>query len=1525
MEIGASIWYRHKTLGWVAGFIESSIDYDNQELIKHDSKENLDPPKITRTLSTTSSRDDNANTCDKILIIKLLENILDNNETTIKIEWDSISSINDVFENEQLKLRNQDNENYVEDLINLPHLHEPAILHTLHLRYNEGHIYTYTGPILIAVNPFENVPLYTSSILENYFNWGLAKSQGICHPGSDLPPHVYAVADNAYREMMYALMNSYSNHSESNTNSPSRTFAENQSILISGESGAGKTESTKIVLNYLTAIGNDDFDGDVSGDGDLFQISAGSIMDKILKSNPILEAFGNARTKRNDNSSRFGKYIQLQFNKRGKMIGGALSTYLLEKIRVPSHQSGERNFHVFYQMFNGLDIEVKKALGLTNIKDYWYTSQGNIYDLRFVDDNEGYTATIEAFSSMEHFGSNRNKIFELLAALMHLGEVRFTEFSSREGEFSQISDIKHVVDSLDLVSSLFGIEKDQIITLVTSRVITVGKEEFRRGLSVEQAQDARDAIAKAVYGQLFEWIVYTINKSIAVVDEASVYACISVLDIFGFENLENNSFEQLLINYTNEALQQQFNQFIFKAEQKLYEEEKIEWNFIEFPDNQDCLNLIDSNVNSIFSLLNDECKLPRASDAKFGSRLYGLVDIHDRLYANSKQRRDQEFQINHYAGLVTYSTNHFIDKNRDDIPKATLEILMTSTNTFMIDVLSEQSKDTSSSSSSFSKKGSVTSQFKHQLQELLRKISTTKPHYIRCLKPNDKNEPHNFDRVLSAEQLRCGGVLEAVRIARSGFSIRMKHLDFYDRYAFLANNSKTTTGEKLPIVITVAGAEDGTKSQCDLLIKNIISSIKESNIDFTSWKDILEKLEMRQGVQIGKTLVFLRKMAYDLLESFRVRTLINAASMIQRFFSAAMTRTHFIRMRNATRIIQRVYRGVITRRYVKRHRQDIKTLLIQTWWRSRSNHNLYKLIRSSVVRLQRKWRQYVRNDSILSAIISIQRVWKRSVAKIRATARYLQKQKEKQMELERQREREESELKIQKALEAAAAADEEAKESKEAKAIILADMKEKVSEIELLKAEVEKLKNKVKEEQELRQQVEEKYHKAEEKYLKAEEKLETLKKTATITAVTTNSSSNSSNNNNNSAEMDIKISNESKEEVEEKQKEKVDDDSHDSQDKVKVPDSRASLSSPLISTVTKTDNSTTTSARRGSTGTSILGNTSGRRRSRNGSQVLISSAMNTRGLLTHVSPKDLVPSSPTKATPSAPSSPTESENHSSIVAYKKNLHYFRENLSKGLRAHVFEGNKISKDCVVRYEDPGNLVFTAANTSWIFFSTPVHIDTIPISDIIEITAGLPKNHSSVLGGNMSSDSRSLNIDIHVEFHAPRSVIFKLASKDERNKLLTGLRSLMKDIHISSPLKDTANLLDTPSKKLDFDSNSNNNLIYSNNSIRNSGQNMNSMLEDSPPLPPLSTTYGSNVGNNNGNNTSMLVDDGARDELQKARVLIREYENEIMRMRKKEAEYQRDSRVRVQLSRRLEQVLIDRQELKEKLLSYKSMRG
>jgi myosin-5 len=877
--------------------------------------------------------------------------------------------LNDIAD---LKLRNNDGDDIVENLINLTHLHEPAMLFCLQERYFKSRIYTYTGPILIAVNPFKRVDhLYTQTILEDYYNFGLMRAQGV-EVGSPLSPHVYAIADAAYRDMMKVVLHGYGSEKERSRN-PGQLTPANQSILISGESGAGKTESTKIVLKYLTTVGKN---SNASEDS--------SVMEKILQSNPILEAFGNARTLRNDNSSRFGKFIELNFSKRGSLIGGSIKTYLLEKVRLPFQQIGERNFHIFYQIFAGASISHKEKWKLSIPEDYNYISRGGIYKLQHVDDAVEYSELRKALDTLNFDPLLQECLFDIVVGILNLGEVRFKSFHDGEGEGSRVDfDDERSSGCIHLSCSLLNIAAEELHSTLCSRTITVSGENYIKKLTAVQASDARDALSKIIYSKLFDWIVKTINMSIRV-EQVNVRANIGVLDIFGFESFASNSFEQLCINYTNEALQQQFNQYIFKMEQQEYHREKIEWSFIEFPDNKDCLDLIEHKLNGILAMIDDECRLPKASDEKLAGRMYKAYGSNPRFSATVPQKRDFKFCINHYAGLVEYSTITFVEKNKDELPKEAANVMQSSKNKLLTMIFASDHsmnsrpekaavvKGKSSKASPGTAPTSVGFQFKEQLSDLMDSIYATSPHYIRCLKPNDQNEPDNFNRPRITEQLRYGGVLEAVRVARSGFPVRLTHHEFFARYrlvlpAFALKNTP------LPFFLK-EGDSKLCKETCEHFVVELRNFVNITSKEAQHTKVDVQKYLLFCGVhglssesiQVGLTKVFLRKTSYDILESIRFKRCTIATITLQSNFRSYRQKVWYRCILTATALIQRISRGMLARKIALNKRRNKSVIHLQTVFRRFLWEKRYQLFRWVVIKLQSLYRRRVLRKKYLT-------------------------------------------------------------------------------------------------------------------------------------------------------------------------------------------------------------------------------------------------------------------------------------------------------------------------------------------------------------------------------------------------------------------------------------------------------------------------------------------------------------------------------------------------------------------------------
>ncbi|KFK31068.1 hypothetical protein AALP_AA6G064300 [Arabis alpina] len=704
----------------------------------------------------------------------------------------------------------------VDDMTKLAYLHEPGVLLNLKARYNANEIYTYTGNILIAVNPFKRLPhLYGNEIMEQY-------------KGSDfgeLSPHPFAVADSAY----------------------------SQAILVSGESGAGKTESTKMLMQYLAYMG-----GKAESEGR-------SVEQQVLESNPVLEAFGNAKTVRNNNSSRFGKFVEIQFNHMGRISGAAIRTYLLERSRVCQVSDPERNYHCFYMLCAAPEQETERYK-LGKPSTFHYLNQSNCHALDAFDDSKEYIATRKAMDVVGISSEEQDAIFRTVAAILHLGNIEFAK--GEESDAAEPKDDRSRFH-LKVAAELFMCDENALEESLCKRVMVTRGESITKSLDPGSAALSRDALAKIVYSKLFDWLVTKINNSIGQ-DPSSKYI-IGVLDIYGFESFKTNSFEQFCINLTNEKLQQHFNQHVFKMEQEEYTKEEIDWSYIEFIDNQDVLDLIEKKPGGIIALIDEACMFPRSTHDTLAQKLYQTFNSHKRFTKPKLARTD--FTICHYAGDVTYQTELFLDKNKDYVV-GEHQSLMNSSNCSFVSSLFPKSREESSKSSKFS---SIGSQFKQQLQSLLETLNTTEPHYIRCVKPNNVLKPEIFENVNVLHQLRCGGVMEAIRISCAGYPTRKSFNEFLTRFKILAPE-----------------ATDRSFDEVD------------------ACKKLIAKVDL-QGFQIGKTKVFLRAGQMAELDAHRAEVLGHSARIIQRKVRTYQSRKKYLLLQSASTEIQAFCRGHVAR------------------------------------------------------------------------------------------------------------------------------------------------------------------------------------------------------------------------------------------------------------------------------------------------------------------------------------------------------------------------------------------------------------------------------------------------------------------------------------------------------------------------------------------------------------------------------------------------------------------------------------
>ncbi|XP_028968775.1 unconventional myosin-VI [Galendromus occidentalis] len=666
----------------------------------------------------------------------------------------------------QVHYAEEDPNKEVDDNCALVYLNEATLFNNIRVRYHKNKIYTYVANILIAVNPYFEIPkLYTSDTIKSY----KGKSLG------SLPPHVFAIADKAFRDM--------------------RVGKNSQAIIVSGESGAGKTESTKYILRYLC-------------DGS----SAGPIEQKILEANPILEAFGNAKTMRNNNSSRFGKFIEIHFGNDYSVVGGYISHYLLEKSRIVSQSKDERNYHIFYQLLAGADNDLRQKLGLTNPDNYnylrsgltrYFVSSSNKLDSTkaskdhqkqgplkdpVLDDSEDFKRLDKSLELIGLDKERRFYVYAIVAAVLHLGNVQFEENPDDKKGGSKLRDKTSEI-ALKYAATLIGVDPEELQMSLLSRLITskggVKGTVYMVPLKAHEANSARDALAKALYAKLFDFIVGTINSSIPF--KQSAYY-IGVLDIAGFEYFQSNSFEQFCINFCNEKLQQFFNYRILNEEQNLYEKEGLGVKRIAYTDNSDCIDLLEAKNTGIFEILDEESHLPTGTAAHFTSQVHSTHRKHFRisiprkskLKAHRELRDEDGFLIHHFAGAVCYQTEKFLDKNNDALHDSLEAIVLDSNNPFVKSLF--LSKSPQSSGKGKLRFVSVGAKFRKQLAELMKKLEATGTHFVRCIKPNNKMESKIFEGPQVLNQLGCSGMTSVLELMQTGFPSRVPFRELYEKY-----------------------------------------------------------------------------------------------------------------------------------------------------------------------------------------------------------------------------------------------------------------------------------------------------------------------------------------------------------------------------------------------------------------------------------------------------------------------------------------------------------------------------------------------------------------------------------------------------------------------------------------------------------------------------------------------------------------------------------------------------------------------
>nr|XP_057904381.1 myosin-11-like isoform X2 [Doryrhamphus excisus] len=749
----------------------------------------------------------------------------------------------------------------VEDMAALTFLNEASVLQNLRERYFSSLIYTYSGLFCVVVNPYKMLPIYSEKIIEMY----KGKKR------HEVPPHIYSITDNAYRNMMQDR--------------------EDQSILCTGESGAGKTENTKKVIQYLALVASSHKGKKEANPPPQQQqqqqagsLAYGELEKQLLQANPILEAFGNAKTIKNDNSSRFGKFIKLNFDVTGYLVGANIDTYLLEKSRCIRQANTERAFHIFYYMVAGAKDKIKEELLLEDFSSYRFLVAGHV-EVSGLQDDELFDETLEAMEIMGFTEEERIGMLKVVSTVLQLGNIKFEK--ERNNEQATMPDNT----AAQKVCHLQGINVTDFTRAFLTPRIKVGREVVQKAQTKQQADFAVEALAKAMYERLFRWILARVNKTLDKSKRQSS-SFLGILDIAGFEIFEDNSFEQLCINYTNERLQQLFNHTMFILEQEEYKREGIEWNFIDFGlDLQPCIELIErpNNPPGILALLDEECWFPKATDVSFVDKLLNTHTGHVK-FSKPKQHKDKlMFTVLHYAGKVDYNAASWLTKNMDPLNDNVTALLSNSSSNFIQDLWKDADRvvgletmakmsDSSMPTSTKSKKGmfrTVGQLYKESLGKLMTTLHNTQPNFVRCIIPNHEKRAGKMDANLVLEQLRCNGVLEGIRICRQGFPNRIVFQEFRQRYEILAANA-------IP-----KGFMDG-KQACCLMVKHLdldpnLYRIGQSKMFFRT--GVLAQLEEERDIKLTVIIISFQAQARGFLarKAFSKRQQqLSAMKVIQR-------------------------------------------------------------------------------------------------------------------------------------------------------------------------------------------------------------------------------------------------------------------------------------------------------------------------------------------------------------------------------------------------------------------------------------------------------------------------------------------------------------------------------------------------------------------------------------------------------------------------------------------------------------------
>lgn len=786
------------------------------------------------------------------------------------------------------------------DMCNLNYLHEPAILYNLRTRFLAVKPYTYTGDICIAVNPYQWLDLYSADL----------RTAFIERPREELPPHAYAVSATAYNSL--------------------RSERGDQSILVSGESGAGKTETVKILMNHLASAGGNHHS---------------EVIQRVLDSNPLLESFGNAKTVRNDNSSRFGKFTQLQFDMGGaltELVGSRCEHYLLEKTRVVALSPGERTYHVFYQLVRAPgDARAAFEMSGASIDTFSYMRDGDLEtaEIEGQQDSEKFHTTA---ATLGLIGVDEPVIASLrcvLSAVMWMGQIDLDDAGDEKSEVSNMV-------ALETVARLLKTTPEAVSAGLTTRTMRTRSETIQVQLRADQAIDGRDGFAKEIYARVFNWLVSCINKSTTNTQPDQKLGLISLLDIFGFESFKVNRFEQLCINWANERLQQKFTQDVFKTVQTEYTEEGIKWDHIAFADNADMLDVVEGNLG-IISILNEECIRPRGDDEGFTGKLTSAFQTHKRFKKARMSRT--EFTLHHYAGSVTYTTVGFVDKNKDQLSEDLSAAMLVSEDP-LVQKLFEPVKETSEGASKSRRRGSslmaetVTSKFRRQLLQLMTAISSTEVQYVRCIKPNRVKSPQKMNNLMVVEQLRCAGVIEAIRISRAGYPNRLPHGDFVSRFEMLCPGLSLASN-------------DATPEKCVAVLKQLMpeASLGEYQLGLTKIyfkAGYLETLEEMRSAAVQERVLVIQKRARA-WQAQRKFLIVKACLVLMQTHARRFNdQLRFRRTKRDVVLIQGQARKMAAARRVTNLRRLRMATKLQSLHRRLQQQRRFRKLRAAVVRVQ---------------------------------------------------------------------------------------------------------------------------------------------------------------------------------------------------------------------------------------------------------------------------------------------------------------------------------------------------------------------------------------------------------------------------------------------------------------------------------------------------------------------------------------------------------------------------------------------